>query len=86
MKRKQKQPIVENPDFVALMQVALQDGWVRQRLLTILTLDRFNRESALNTFAEQMQLRGAPRKFTEAIASFLDDAIAEKTLSILDNG
>ena len=75
--------VVENKDFVTLIQVVQQDPKIREQLLAILSLDKCNRESALNTFVEQLQLQKAPNTFTEAIASFLNDSVAEKALSVL---
>jgi hypothetical protein len=75
--------VVANEDFVTLIQVAQQDPIIREQLVAILSLDKFNRTSALNTFVEQLQFQKAPKKFTEAIASFLNDSVAEKALSVL---
>ncbi|MFH1490812.1 MAG: hypothetical protein ABII06_18060 [Pseudomonadota bacterium] len=45
---KGRRPIVDNEKFITLMQVASEKPDVRKRLMTILTLDRFNRQSLLN--------------------------------------
>ena len=69
--------------FVSLIQVAIEDPEIREQILRILSLDAFNRKSALNTFIQEMRFKGAPHEFVSAIACFLDDGVAEKALSIL---
>ena len=71
--------------FVRLIQIASEDPEIREQILYILSLDAFNRKSALNTFIHNMRLKGAPSEFVSAIACFLDDGVAEKALSILSN-
>jgi hypothetical protein len=69
--------------FVRLIQIATEDQEIREQLLRILSLDSFNRKSALNTYIQNMRLKGAPGEFISAIATFLDDGVAEKALSLL---
>jgi hypothetical protein len=69
--------------FIRLIQIAREDLKIREQLLSILSLDAFNRKSALNTYIYNMKLKGAPNEFVSAIAFFLDDEVAEKALSIL---
>ena len=83
MFRKSGQSIAENEAFVTLIQVAQEDPDVKEQLSAILRLDDFNRKSALNTFLQEMQLKRAPREFVSAIASLLDDEVAEKALEML---
>jgi hypothetical protein len=66
-----------------LLQVAQEDPEVKEQLSAILRLDDFNRKSALNTFLQEMQLKQAPKEFVSAIASLLDDEVAEKALEML---
>ncbi len=81
--RKSRQSIAENEAFVTLIRVAQEDPEVKEQLAAILRLDDFNRKSALNTFLQQMHLKPAPREFVSAVASLLDDEVAEKVLKIL---
>jgi hypothetical protein len=83
-----KKPRVTGVDdtFVRLIQIATENKEIREQILAILSLDAFNRKSALNTFIQNMRLKGAPGEFISAIATFLDDAVAEKALSILKRG
>jgi len=69
--------------FVRLIQIATEDQKIREQILHILSLDSFNRKSALNTYIHNMRLKGAPAEFISAIAAFLDDGVAEKALSLL---
>ena len=66
-----------------MMAVAKEDVEIRSKLLGLLSLDSFNRKSALNTFVEEIRLRQAPRKFINAIAYLLDDRIAAEALNFL---
>jgi hypothetical protein len=75
--------VAEDEAFVTLIRVAQEDADVRDQLLTILSLDKFNRESALNTLVEDLRLKHAPKEFVSAIASLLDEDVAEKTLEML---
>jgi hypothetical protein len=69
--------------FVTLIRVAQENPDVRSRLLGILSLDTFNRKSALNTLMEDMRLRGAPKALIEAMAGLLDERVAKKTFEML---
>ncbi|MBF0120029.1 MAG: hypothetical protein HQK79_14435 [Desulfobacterales bacterium] len=80
-----KENIDENETFVTLIQVALENQEIKESLLNILSLDNFNRKSALNTFIEHMTFKQAPKKFVTAIACLIDDAVAQKALKILSN-
>jgi len=73
----------EDEAFVRIIQVAGEDPGIRTLLLRILSLDAFNRKSALNTLIDDMKLNGTPREFISAFACFLDDGVAEKALAIL---
>jgi len=73
----------DDETFVRLIQVAGEDAEIKKQILGFLSLDNFNRKSALNTFIHEMRLKGAPREFVSAIACFLDDGVAERALAIL---
>lgn len=73
----------DDETFVRLIQIARDDPEIREKILGFLRLDSFNRQSALNTFIQQMKLKGAPREFVSAVACFLDDQVAENALAIL---
>ena len=75
--------VAKDEAFVSLIRVAQEDADVRNHLLSLLSLDRFNRESALNTLVDDLRLKKAPKELVSAIASLLDDDVAEKTLEIL---
>ncbi len=81
--KRETKSVAEDEAFVTLIRVAQEDADVRNQLLSILSLDRFNRESALNTLVDDLRLKKAPKELVSAIASLLDDDVADKTLEIL---
>jgi len=69
--------------FIRLIQVAKEDKNIHKSLVSILSMDSFQRKSAMGSLIEDMRLKGAPKDFVAAIAILRDDAIAEKALAIL---
>lgn len=69
--------------FVTLMQLAQEDREIKETLMAILSKDEFNRTSILNTYIEEMQLKGAPKSFISAIACLLDEGVAQKAYTVL---
>lgn len=69
--------------LATLIRAAQQDADFREQLVNLLSLDAFNRHSALNTFLDQLRLKQAPARLESAIAMLLDDKVAEKSLMIL---
>ena len=84
MKQKEKKTVGDNEAFIRLIQIAQEDNEIREHLIKILSIDSFNRKSALNTFIEHMLLKKAPKEFIEAVSSLLDEEVAKKTLEILN--
>jgi len=84
--RKEARSVGEDKAFVNLIRVAQDDPKIRAKLVKILSLDKFHRESLLNTFLEEIRLKGAPKEFVSAIATLLDDAVAQRALEILGGG
>ena len=82
--QKTKPSVGENETFVTLMRVAKEDAEIKKQLLTILSQNRFNRASILNSYVEDLRLQKAPKEFISAIACLLDDRIAAKALEILN--
>jgi hypothetical protein len=72
-----------NEAFVTMMGVAKEDAEIKMQLITILSQNRFNRASILNSYIEDLRLQKAPKEFIAAIACLLDDRIAAKALEIL---
>ncbi len=81
--RKKKKLIGENEPLVTLIRVAQEDVEIKRHLLAILSQNKFNRESILNSYLEELRLKKAPQEFISAIACLLDDDVAEKVLGIL---
>ncbi len=67
--------------FVTLIRAA--DSEFRTQIVNLLSLDEFNRKSALNTFLEHLRLNQAPRDLASAVAILLDQNVAQKALAIL---
>ena len=80
---KKKKFIGENEPLVTLIRVAQEDVEIKRHLLSILSQNKFNRESILNSYLEELRLKQAPQEFISAIACLLDDDVAEKVLEIL---
>ncbi|MBW1842634.1 MAG: hypothetical protein JRI75_12720 [Deltaproteobacteria bacterium] len=69
--------------LVTLIQVAREDARIKDQLLKILSLDQFNRQSALNTLIDDMQIKGAPKEIISALSNLLDEAVSKKTREML---
>ena len=78
-----KRFIAEDENFIALVQVLKEDYKVRSKIEPILSLDKFNRKSALNTWLEQLKFQQAPKKFIGLLSCLLDDNIAKKLLHVI---
>ncbi len=78
-----KRFIGEDENFIALVQVLKEDYKVRSKIEPILSLDKFNRKSALNTWLEQLKFQQAPKKFIGLLSCLLDDNIAKKLLHVI---
>ena len=66
--RKKSSSTEVSEPFVTLIQVAREDPDIKSRLLGIVSLDAFNRKSALNTLMEDMRLRGAPTELMRSLS------------------
>lgn len=69
--------------FTTLIALAEDDSEVRMRILKILLLDDFNRESLINSFIHEMKIKSAPSEIIAAFACLSDKNIAAKALEIL---
>ena len=80
---KNKQFVTDDENFIALVQVLKEDYKIRSKIEPILSLDKFNRKSALNTWLEQLKFQQAPEKFISLLSCLIDDDIAKKLLSVI---
>lgn len=80
---KYKRFVADDENFIALVQVLKEDDKIRSKVEPILSMDPFNRKSALNTWLEQLKFQQAPKKFMALISCLLDDDIAEKLLQVI---
>ncbi|MBF0236747.1 MAG: hypothetical protein HQM12_03515 [SAR324 cluster bacterium] len=69
--------------FIILMETAREDPQIRQQLLNLLKIDSFNRQSMLNTFMEEMRMKGASSEFIEAVSYLKEEHIAEKAIQLI---
>lgn len=70
--------------FVDLLRVAHEDERIRKFLITVSSLDDFERTSLVNSFVMEMTLKGAPGEFIQAIGALRDKELAAKVKSYLD--
>jgi hypothetical protein len=66
-----------------LVQTALEDSVIKQRILELLQLNSFERRSSLNIWLEQLRLRNASEELLYVLSCLFDDAVAQKTLSLI---
>lgn len=83
LSEKSRSLIADNENFIALVQVLKEDSKIRSKIGPILSLDKFNRKSALNTWLEQLRFQQAPKKFIGLLSCLLDDSIAKKLLHVI---
>lgn len=75
--------VADEETFVRLIQVAREDPAIRDQLRALLSLDDFNRQSAIRSMLEEMRLNRAPGELISAFACLLDRQIAEKAMEVL---
>ena len=80
---KKTTPITENETFIRLIQAAQDDPEFRMQVVSILSLNSFNRQSVLNTFIDSMRLNNESEELIEALASIRDDDVAEVALKAI---
>ena len=82
--KEKKLPITENETFIRLIQAAQDDPEFREKLITILSLDSFNRKSVLHAFIENMHRDNVSDEMITAMEGLLDDDVAELALKVID--
>lgn len=81
---KKTTPVTENETFIRLIQAAQDDPDFRTQIVSILTLNSFNRKSVLNTIIDSMRLNNVSEELIEAIASICDDDVAAVALKTIE--
>ncbi len=71
--------------FVTLIAIAGEDEAIRQQLISILSLNSFDRISSLNTWIDEIRLAQAPRPLIDALTYLLDDDTADRALALLND-
>ena len=72
-------------EFVALMQVALEDPTVRLQLMKILELPSPRRRTALRKWRQEIGDEKAPDALIKVIAFLEQDEIVELAIKLLNN-
>jgi len=80
-----KNKITDNQDFIRFIQAASVDQDLKQRILNLLALDKFNRKSVMNTMINEMRLSNESSDFIEILFFLTDDSIAKQTVRILQD-
>jgi hypothetical protein len=71
--------------FAGLLQVIKKDRELNARVIQLLELNSFRRRLLLNKWLEQLRLKKAPDRLTQALSCLLDDTIAGNTLKLIEN-
>ncbi len=82
-KKKKKQENDLDETFIRLIQVAIEDKEIKNRLVSILSLEKEKRNFALKIWLQEMRFKKAPEDFITAISYFLENDVAEKALKII---
>lgn len=64
--------------FVNLIRVAGEDEKIGNFIRAVIAMDAFGRMSLINSFIQEMALKGAPPEFIKAIAALRDPLLVEK--------
>ena len=75
--------LANDENFIALVQVLKEDYKVRSKIESLLSLNKFNRKSALNTWLGELKFQQAPEKFIALLSCLLDDDIAKNLLRVI---
>ncbi len=73
----------ENESFVLLMRAAQEDSDFSKKVCTVLAMPEFHRKSAINSMVDNMKLNGISPNIVSAIASLIDNKVAEDALKLL---
>ena len=65
------------------MTAAGEDADLRERLLSLLSVDPFNRRSMLGSMVSEMALMGEPPELLRAFQSLANDDVAEAAKRVL---
>ncbi len=64
--------------FVDLLRVSREDETIYRFIKAVVHLRPFDRKSLLNSFIQEMAMKGAPPEFIKAIAALRDENIVIK--------
>ena len=69
--------------LVTLIRAAQENADFREQIVNLLSLDEFNRRSALNTVLNELRLKEAPKDLGSALGLLLDQKVAQKVRELL---
>lgn len=71
--------------FVNLIRVAREDEKIGNFIRAVIAMNGFERTSLINSFIQEMALKGAPSEFIKAIAALRDPLLIEKIRELFTN-
>lgn len=78
-----KSPAAPLESLADFLDAAMYDPIMRDQILTLVELDSFNRQSILNTWLAELQLKGAPGELSNALACLKEDKVAARAKQLL---
>jgi len=79
-----EKPLSADEVFVNLIRVAQEDDRIGAFVKVVTGLDDFERHSLINTFIQEMAMKGAPAEFIKAIAALRDAQLCKKIREFLN--
>jgi len=70
--------------FGTLIQIMRDDQDINEKVKTVLRLDSYKRRAILNNWLERLRIQKAPQNLINALASLLDDKVAEQVLQFIN--
>ena len=74
----------QSDSFIQLIKIMRDDPEINKRVIRLLNSESYQRRNVLNNWLEQLRLQAASEKLLVALSSLFDEAIAKKTLSMIN--
>ncbi len=75
--------VADNETFLRLIQLARENQELRDRLKTVLSMNREERKSAIRLIIDRMQKNNEPEDVVSALRCLLTHSVADKALEVL---
>ena len=75
--------VADNGSIVKLVRISRRDPSFKNRLVSILSLDSYNRALILNSLIENMWRNNAPKDLIAAISRLKNEEVAKKVLYLI---